>query len=281
MLPKTIFQRGRGFIKELCRKWFVRRGPKRLAGSSEGLNDSMHNERFRLSTTEAPDLAIFIIRTPDGTHTGILHKIEGSLYILDQCWHKRLLSQPFTKIYPHVVPRLEFEEISDVTALCRLIDRRHREQWATGGLKIPFAFRIQDQHFGVQTGKPELGIGLGLSCSMFVLKIFESAKVPIIDHSDWEERPDDNARHQQLLAMMKNGTNGEPPASPEEIEAVRAELPCIRVRPEETAAGLEVMMPPSDSQSVFVRQRRPDRGFASSCRPLVRDALGNAAAIAN
>src|SRR5205823_11459599 len=66
----------------------------------------------------------------------------------------------------------------------------------------------------------------------------EAVRIPFVDLSGWERRPGDDARHEQLLEMMSTGfpERGISPAPPEHIAKMRAELPCIRVRPEEVAA---------------------------------------------
>ena len=81
--------------------------------------------------------------------------------------------------------------------------------------------------------------GLGLTCSTFVLTVFESVYLPLIDFDTWENRADDNERHDRLLEKMRDGipAHGIPPAEPQHVSAVAADLPCIRVRPEEVAAA--------------------------------------------
>ena len=50
-----------------------------------------------------------------------------------------------------------------------------------------------------------LGEGLGLTCSTFVLTVFEAAYVSLVDLTGWPERDQDNARHEKLLQMMRDG----------------------------------------------------------------------------
>src|SRR5207244_3387276 len=105
---------------------------------------------------------------------------------------------------------------------------------------IPYAFRhCNNDRFNSQTGELMLGDGLGLTCSTFVLTVFESVYLPLIDFNGWEIRAEVNARHHQLLQDMRTGfpQYGIPTAEPEHVAAVTAELSCIRVRPEESAAA--------------------------------------------
>jgi hypothetical protein len=199
----------------------------------------MRGERFHHSCRDVPALAIFVMRTNGGTHTGILHRNRGVLWVLDLCWHERLRSSPCRDDLACVVPDLEAEEINDLTGMCRLIDRRHQEQALTGGFLVPYAFRFnRETTFSAVTGELLLAEGVGLSCSTFVLTVFESAKVSLVDLTGWPARPEDEAQQTRLLRMMQDGIPGfAPPALPEHVERVRSELPCVRVRPEEVAAS--------------------------------------------
>ncbi len=208
----------------------------------------MRGERFQYSCRNVPALAIFIMRTDGGTHTGILHRNRGALWVLDLCWHERLRSSPCRDDFACVVPDLEPEEINDITGMCRLIDRRHQERAVTGAFLIPYAFRADNNtRFSAVTGELMLGDGAGLSCSTFVMTVFESSKVSLLDLTGWPARPEDEAQQARLLRMMQEGILGfAPPASPEHIERVRGELPCVRVRPEEVAASAMAVRLPAN-----------------------------------
>jgi hypothetical protein len=199
----------------------------------------MHGERFYFSCQDVAAVAVFYVRKPGMIHTGILHRAAGRLFILDLLWHGLLRSHLCQEDLPCVVPDLEPEEINDVTAMCRLIQQRNIERIIAGRFTIPMAFKLgNNTRFSSVTGELMLEDGLGLTCSTFVLTVFESAKVPLIDLTDWPARPDDQVRHQDLLRAMQNGIPGfAPPVDSQHVAAVAAQLPCIRVRPEEVAAA--------------------------------------------
>jgi hypothetical protein len=197
----------------------------------------MHTDRFRCSGD--PNLAIFIMRTDDGTHTGILHRMRDVLMMQDLQWHERFRSQPCNRPSHFVVLALEAEEEHDVRAMCRLIHDRHNSGDPSSAYRMPYAFRHgNNNRFNSSTGELMLADGLGLTCSTFVLTVFESVEVPLVDFDGWEQRAEDNARHETLLDKMRNGIPkyGIPAAQPDHVDRVAAELPCIRVRPEEVAA---------------------------------------------
>jgi hypothetical protein len=185
----------------------------------------------------APQLAIFIMRTENGTHTGILYRSSGVLFIMDLQWHEMLRCEPCHKPHHFVVPVLEEEEIDGIVGMCRLIHRRHNVEQR---YRIPYAFQPgNNTRFNLQTGELMLGDGLGLSCSTFVLAVFESVGVSLVDFNGWPQRSGDNERHEILLKDMRSGIpkHSIPPAAPEHVAKVEASLPCIRVRPEEVAAA--------------------------------------------
>lgn len=202
----------------------------------------MHAERFHYSCRSVPALAVFVMRTDGGTHTGILHRNRGVLWVLDLLWHERLRSAPCQDEYACIVPELEPEEVNDLTGMCRLIDRRRQQAAAVGGFLIPYAFRFNRRaRFSNLTGELMLPDGVGLSCSTFVLTVFESCGVSLIDLTQWPARPEDEAQQARLLRFMETGIpRFSPPASPVHIARVRNELPCARVRPEEAAASAMV-----------------------------------------
>jgi hypothetical protein len=230
----------------------------------------MHGERFHFTCRGVSALAIFYLRRPGITHTGILHRTKGQLFILDLKWHEMLRSEPCVDDIPCVVPDLEPEEINDVTGICRLIHQRHIERLVDGGFKIPTAFRLgNNTRFSALTGDLMLGDGLGLTCSTFVLAVFESAKVPLIKLTQWPARGDDHVRHQELLRMMQDGIPGfAPRAEPRHVAAVAAELPCIRVRPEEAAAAGMANSLPAD----FAKAERGGRWILELITPEVQAA---------
>jgi hypothetical protein len=197
----------------------------------------MQTDRFR--RPDDPALAIFIQRTPDGSHTGILFRMNGVLIIQDLRWHEMFRSE-LCRHMPHfVMLGLEPEEEHNIRAMCRLIHERQNSRDPSREYRIPYAFRHgNNNRCNRNTGELMLVDGIGLTCSTFVLTIFQSVEVPLVNFDGWQHRADDEARHRALIDRMRTGfpQHGIPPASPEHVARVEGESPCIRVRPEEVAA---------------------------------------------
>jgi hypothetical protein len=198
----------------------------------------MRVHALSFSRTEAPELAIRIMLTSDGTHAGLLYRFQNDLFHLDLLWHENLRiakvganDQAMSCVIPDFLP----EEMFDATITCELIVNRKfsgRGQRAPYGFGMPQDVQINDD------GELIWGGGVGLTCSTFVLAVFEAARIPFIDLCGWRPRPLDDQRHADLLRRMEEGIPeyGIPPAPRDHIEKVRQELPCVRVRPEEVAA---------------------------------------------
>lgn len=193
----------------------------------------MDTGRFRLKATTHCELAIFITRTGAGTHTGILFQDRDILKILDLQWHNRLRAATCSMgggSPPHVVPKLEPEEVHDVRGMCRLVCERHQD-----GQRIPYAFGMRS--WFNHAGNIVLGDGYGLTCSTFVVKIFAAVGVNLVSHDEWPKRPEDVERQSELIELMKKGAPGVPPVPTDHISRVESELPCFRIRPEEISGA--------------------------------------------
>lgn len=193
----------------------------------------MRVEFLQYSGREVPELAILIMFTEDGTHTGLLYRFQGRLFVLDLMWHERLRVRPTDGDYPCVIPDLLPEEMNDATVVCELIVNRKQLQ------RLPYGFGQPNNAQVNSDGELVWGNGAGLTCSTFVLALFDAARIPFIDLSGWVRRPDDEVRHASLLRKMEVGIPEHDilPADGSHVAKVRAELPCIRVRPEEAAAA--------------------------------------------
>jgi hypothetical protein len=173
---------------------------------------------------------------PDSTHAGLLYRdANGGLAALHLGWHHRLLDEYLDEGYVFAYPDIDPIRARQVAELCRLIKDR--------GPKIPYAFRLDlNARFCAITGDLlTLGDGHGLNCSSFVVVVFQSTGIALIDLAGWEIRSEDVYRQSQLCHLMSSSSR-----TPEShILAVRHEIGRYpRVRPEETAgACLEDLLP--------------------------------------
>lgn len=204
-------------------------------------------DRLHFRGDEVPDLAILILLTESGTHTGLLYRFESQLYVMDLRWYERFRVELTKSDHHFVVPDLLEEEMIEVAAACRLIVLRRRQR---GPQLLKYGFGPPEDPIVNRDGEILFGGSAGLTSATLVLAIFEAVRIPFVDYADWVARPEDDARHRQLLEMMRTGIPGHiPPADAAHIAKMEKELPCIRVRPEEVAAiGLCDQRPATISQ---------------------------------
>ena len=196
--------------------------------------------RFSYSAASVSSLAIFILPIGGSTHTGIVHRTDGILHSLDLMWNDEVGSGKLEEDCPCVTPVLEAEETINLLSLCRLIHLRMEDADPKRHLRIPYAIRYGGSRFDQKTAEFDLGEGYGLTCSTFVLCVFDSNFVPLIELKDWKKRDDDQARINKYLTWLERGFGGFPPASKEHIERFKVDIQrkdCLRVRPEEVAAA--------------------------------------------
>ena len=216
-----------------------------------------------------------MIRYPNnaGTHTGIIYRGEDErLYQLDLQGNRLLSNTVWSGRYVHVIPNTDDDAIDNIASLCRIISRRSEQRRQRGQPgEILYAMKVDAaSRFNAATGELHLGEGVGLTCSTFVLIVFLSAGVPLVDLTNWPARPADAPRHSALINFL-TGQGGDPAY----IARVQAELPCSRVAPEEVAgAGMnpDLLTNQPANQAFTERAARwilglLDHNFACGFRP--------------
>ncbi|KQB43455.1 hypothetical protein RCH33_557 [Flavobacterium daejeonense] len=72
----------------------------------------------------------------------------------------------------------------------------------------------------------------GLTCATFILSIFESAGIPLIDYENWKHRDEDAKWHKHVLEFFTDNK-----FSDELINHCKTNGGCFRYRPEEVAVS--------------------------------------------
>ncbi len=202
----------------------------------------MHSEQVCERLGNGQFVGIAVTKTTHGNmHTGITYQWRGENYLYHQAFH--------------IDTRLErfdagVAELGGATLVVALPLRPERLKAVAGFLdhlgKINYQHPYTLKYDPKATIDRELGKlvskdGKGLSCVTFVLAIFQTFKIRLIDASTWpQNRPEDLKAQQNLIEwLIKNNK-----ATPEHIKDVREESGCLRVRPEEACgAGCHKLMP--------------------------------------
>lgn len=173
-----------------------------------------------------------------GPHAAILYRsAEGRPKFLHLAWHRVLRDEGFAgqeQEFVSVEPNLERDDRVALAAYCRRIALANMARRA-----IPYNLRYEPgTTFDPDTGDFLLPEGAtGLSCATFVVQVFRSAGLPILDASTWPPaRPKDRERQRTLIEWLRDYPD---PRHRDPIQADRleAEVGCPRIRPEEVAGA--------------------------------------------
>ena len=233
-------------------------------------------ERFHLPHEISPDsvpyIAVAIGRTSHGnTHTGIVHRdpIDGVL-LLEHAFHFDLRNNALSSEYGCVVPNLPRERARSVAGLCRLIGQRNSDRKGDSEAGFPYALR-HDPHsrFDTLSGTLLLGKhGKGLTCATFVLVVFSSFGVSLVDFAGWPWREEDALWHRSIVELLKRLCN-----DLEHIRVVESEIgiDCCRFRCEEVAGASTV----DDLPASFAESEEAGREILAVLDAYLSSTMGN------
>jgi len=127
--------------------------------------------------------AAILARTPRGNlHAGLVFVRSGRVEFLHLAWEDRLATDwPWNGVW--ACPAVEPERLRSVAAMCRRVRKKFDRD-----RKFPYALRFDDSSFD-QAGRLVLGVNArGLTCATFILAIFNSVGVVLVDEKSWPVR---------------------------------------------------------------------------------------------
>jgi hypothetical protein len=179
-------------------------------------------------------------------HIGILHKesAEKEPLLLHLAMHCNLRNGHPTEGYLWVDPPIPAPRLRQVAAICRLV-------WRSNGRNVPYAFSAPNDCFDEASGRFLLGpTKFGLTCATFVLAVFHTAGVQLVEYGTWPiGRPGDEEWQTAVIALIQ--ASGQ--ATAEHLDAMKTETGrgAARYRPEEVAgAALLNTLPARFQQAV-------------------------------
>lgn len=201
-------------------------------------------------------IAVGICRTDRGnTHTGVAYRhSNGKVHFFHQAWDHDTRDNPIAAESQQmggpffcITPTIEDDRAMAIASFWEFV--------ASRGEQIAYALRDDPEAlFDPNTGMLAIPNGRGLSCSTFVLVLFRSVRFPYIDTTGWPvNRPGDAEFQARLVNFLDNCCDDK-----EHVEAVRMEIGCERIRPEEVAgAALYLDLPVryhcAEDAGIFVR----------------------------
>jgi len=201
-------------------------------------------------SNKPPACHVAIRNLGDGQfHVGIVYHEKAKLRLLHFAWHYRLETEPFTSLeYACATPPLSDDRMRFLSALCRRI--------AAQRPRIPYAIRWRAGTRFSKDGSifvPHADCQ-GLTCATFILAVFGSIGVRLLDELTWKTRPSDIAWQRSILGVLEaqlgNAEHRKHVVLAGElkkhIEHVRREVGSLRYRPEEVAGACTVAVLPAD-----------------------------------
>lgn len=161
-------------------------------------------------------------------HVGVFHRRErGPAELLHLAWHADLRNDPLRVLSVVTYPDIPRSRARSVAAMCRLVWARHGESG------LPYGLRYRWGRFDAATADLLLdNDSSGLTCATFVLAIYASCGLRLLDCGRWPVRDEDRAWHTKIIAMLEQHH-----VEQEHLDAIRVESGCARFRPEEVGAA--------------------------------------------
>lgn len=164
-------------------------------------------------------------------HCGILHKGNNISSLLHLATHHRLLnSSNLVEFYnyKYVIPTLPDLRTAVIAARCRRIASRKEA--------IPYGFSYSKTRFSpegtIKIGEKEVG----LTCATFILSVFASCGIEILQTNKWPSRKEDENWQSDIIGIFKC-LSKKGLISEEHIQNIEKETEWSRYRPEEVTGG--------------------------------------------
>lgn len=196
------------------------------------------------SQKDSAPISAIAIKSFDGhnTHVGIVYRIDDetdNVRILHLAFHCRLLPEDYSIAsgdYLILVPNLPSSVLEAVASRCRIT--------AKSNPILKYGFLVQKDARIDGEGHYFVNDERGENCSSFVLMLFRSIGVTLINEGSWPSRVDDEFRYRQLWCMLLNYVRERYSNLPDVrkvhedfVKKIAPDVTAIRIRPEETAGS--------------------------------------------
>lgn len=195
--------------------------------------------------TPEPTTAVTISRGAVGAHIGIRYATSDGSRHLHLAFHHDLRDEGWADADAQWIAPGFSDPLGMVRTLAALVGNLYRD----GQVPVPYALRPANAAFNSSTGTILLNDSIGLTCSTFVLRLFASAHVSLVDEPSWDTGrspsrvEEDNAAQRQLVEYLRKSYK-------QHADAVESEIGCTRIRAEEVAAASNSQNPPVKFEDV-------------------------------
>lgn len=168
------------------------------------------------------------------SHCGVAYNIHDTMRILHLATHKDIrVDKNWGHFLIWVKPNLPSLIQEAMIPFFEVIEAKIQE----GAYHIPYGFKYENYSSFDRNGDLTLGKGSkGLSCSTYVITLFHSLGINLVDIQNWPSRKEDLPWYAKIIMLFIN--NG---MSNDLIESLNKEIGAPRFRPEETAVSSALM----------------------------------------
>lgn len=223
-------------------------------------------DRFYLPTAnEVTSVEFAAVAVRKTQHSGILFRDSANLvHLLHLRWFHDLGHSAPTRHDAWAIPDVSSERLRIVAVRCQMV-------WDKGvaGQKIPYSLRYKPAaRFASEDGALSLCDGVtGLTCGTFVLAVFSSCGIELLDIDGWKPRASEQERQNELVAKMeehrefclRNPQLNLTPPDEGHLQAMRDEVGCCRFAPNEIAGACLIDAPPASMADCERASRYVDR----------------------
>ena len=223
----------------------------------------MHGPLFLPASVSehVPDIAVAVEKHGGNLHTAIVFlRSSSGLFVLDVTIEGLVRALPIKSEkhnFAWAIPAIDPALRDSVRVLC--------EKLADNPPVLFYGLRYHKSEFAVEGSTIRVSLAgdtVGVTCATFVLMIFDSLGLSLVDHDSWRPRPEDEPHMRNLADWAAKSV---PPDRPYGIAAHvmkrnAADVKCFRFRPEEVLATC--LLPDSrgcsldDTESIGVNVRR-------------------------
>lgn len=187
------------------------------------------------------------INNPNQLHCGIVYKYQNKFNAIHLAWHYFLKHDGNPNCFPKylfVKSNIHQYRQNSIAAMCRLILNLQNE------IPIPYGLLYSGGSFTKEGILCLDSRENGLTCATFVLAVFKSCDIQLIDIDRWEQRDSDSEWHKSIIESLQR-TKVCYNISDLHIENVNREVGCARFRPEEVAISSAFKEIPAQSKDII------------------------------
>lgn len=203
------------------------------------------------------EIGIVISQDSGQFHCGISYGLKEGFNILHLAWHYclRYTSNVDDFVY-WIKPNIHPFRQKMLSIKCETINR------AKDIHLVPYALLYDGAVFD-DSGILHLGEREhGLTCATFVLAIFKSCGIELIDCENWPIREDDESWHERIISILEEYLKGK---NSQHVENVKKEKGCARYRPEEVGMSSTFSLLPAPSVSVIEKGKELHELMMQQC----------------